>query len=227
MPIARLLPALLAAPLLLTLGSCASHEYATQGAWEGGAYGGVGGALVGSFVGLVLFNNAGAGALIGGVGGGMTGAYYGASAGARKDRVENYRRELLEQEAAANAPPPPREPKDPIPSRYDAKDLERRFGKECAEGLAALIECRHDDALALAREGQESKQPEHRLAALWLEALVHEDSAEFEQRDATYERIVELDPQFSRPAQAGAEAQRVLTEIARARVEAGLPVRCP
>ena len=152
--IRRLLTAFLG--MLVTVGvtlstGCASDSYAAKGAAEGATTGAVAGA-VGGMVSALLFggNIAEAGAR-GAVYGGTTGAVVGGMSGSKADQAVAAQNQA-EREA----------------------DLERfrtEIGTDAFNGVVALAECKHEIAIANAREAAKSNKSDYSLAGLWVEAL--------------------------------------------------------
>ena len=69
------------------------------------------------------------------------------------------------------------------------------YGGENVDGLYALIEKNHDRALALANVGETSKDANHRLASVWLKALIYKDQGEEDLLRSEYDRIIVMDPE--------------------------------
>jgi hypothetical protein len=68
-------------------------------------------------------------------------------------------------------------------------------GPENVEGLIALLNKDHEKALALANVGETSKDANHRLAAVWLKAIIYADQGKNQELEKEYERLIVLDPE--------------------------------
>jgi hypothetical protein len=186
---------------------CASGSYAAQGAGEGAATGAVAGA-VGGMVGALIFGGdvAEAGAR-GAVYGGTTGAVVGGMSGSKVD----------EQVAAQNQ------------AEQEAKlaKFKEKIGTDAYNGVVALAECKHDLAIANAKEAAGSKNSDFALAGLWVEAITEADRQNTAAASALYPEIVKRDREIKDDADAESRMQQVLRGLGNIRVEYELPAVCP
>jgi len=71
----------------------------------------------------------------------------------------------------------------------------RAYGRENVEGVIALLKMDHERALALANVGETSKDANHRVAAVWLKAIIYADQGNEKALEKEYDRLVILDPE--------------------------------
>jgi hypothetical protein len=201
---------LLGTVLLLSamLGSsgCASDSYAAKGAAQGGGTGALAGAVGAAATALIFGGNVGEAAARGAVYGGASGAVVGGISGAEADK-----RVAAEERA----------------------DYERRvqqfrdeIGADAFNGFVALAECKHEVAIANAREAQKSRNRDFALAGLWVETLSEADRGQSEAAAAFLPAIVEHDREISDAAVAQARLNEALVEIGEIRAQHELPVSC-
>jgi hypothetical protein len=197
---------LLAAISAFSVAGCASDSYAARGASQGAGTGALAGAVGAAATSLIFGGNVGEAAARGAVYGGTSGAVVGGMAGAQTDRrVEE--QEQAEQERRIN-------------------EFREEIGTDAFNGFVALAECKHEIALANAREAQKSRNRDFALAGLWIEALTEADRDRPEAAQAILPRIVSDDREV--PDQAGAE-QRLrdaLEQIGEIRTDYDLPATC-
>lgn len=201
---------LLGTVLLLSamLGSsgCASDSYAAKGAAQGGGTGALAGAVGAAATALIFGGNVGEAAARGAVYGGASGAVVGGISGAEADK-----RVAAEERA----------------------DYERRvqqfrdeIGADAFNGFVALAECKHEVALANAREAQKSRNRDFALAGLWVEVLTEADRQQTEAAASLLPAIVDKDREISDAAVAQARLDEALVEIGEIRAQHDLPVSC-
>lgn len=87
------------------------------------------------------------------------------------------------------------------------------IGGDNFNGLLALIDCERDRASALAKVGATSKNETHRVASLWLEAIVAVDRRDTKTAQTYFEQIIEIDPDFDTVQQASLETDVVVLEV--------------
>ena len=95
----------------------------------------------------------------------------------------------------------------------DPKMLTRAFGEDTVAGLYALRDCRHDYALIAATAGENSTVASHQLAAVWLRAIIALDQNRMNSANATYQYLIEIDPEVSTVDEAHQYAQELLVEV--------------
>ena len=126
----------------------ACSQRSMQGAGQGAATGAAVGAFGGMVTALVFGGNVGEAAARGAVYGGSTGAAAGAISGAVADSNQKKAQQAAELEA-----------------------LRKRLGDDAFNGLAALVECKHEIAQGFGRTAAKSDNPDFSLAGLWLQVL--------------------------------------------------------
>ena len=191
----------------VTLGTgCASDSYAAKGAAQGGTSGAVAGALGGMVTALVFGGDIAEAGARGAVYGGTTGAVVGGMSGAQTDKA------VAAQEQAA---------RDAELERFKAE-----IGTDAFNGVVALAECKHDIAIANAREAAKSNKPDYALAGVWVEALTEADRQREQEARALLPDIVERDRDIKTEAEAEARMYEALDGLRDIRVEYNLPVNC-
>jgi hypothetical protein len=185
---------------------CASDSYAAKGASKGAGTGAIAGAVGAAATALIFGGNVGEAAARGAVYGGTSGAVVGGMSGAEADR------RVAEQEQA---------------------ELERRvqqfreqIGADAFNGFVALAECKHEVALANAREAQKSRNSDFALAGLWVQALTEADRGQSEAATALLPAIVEHDREIRDTAVAQARLDEALGEIGEIRTRHDLAPSC-
>ena len=185
----------------ITFPSCSqqSMQRAGQGAASGAAVGAVGGMVTA----LVFGGNVGEAAARGAVYGGSTGAAAGAISGAVADSNQKKAQEAAELEA-----------------------LRKRLGDDAFNGLAALVECKHEVAQGYARTAAKSGNADFSLAGLWLQVITYADSRQEDQARALFPELVEKDNDLSTESQADTEMQAAVQNLKDIRQEYKLPREC-
>jgi hypothetical protein len=85
-------------------------------------------------------------------------------------------------------------------------------------GFEALVRCEHTEAIALARTGKMSGDQNHRLASLWLEALIAADAG----TSPDLERVIEADSDIGGEDQAKKALGDVVAKIDAERRASGI-----
>lgn len=198
----------LALVLAATLGNagCASDSYAAKGASKGAGTGALAGAVGAAATALIFGGNVGEAAARGAVYGGASGAVVGGVSGAEVDK------QVAAQEQAE------------YERRVQA--FREEIGTDAFNGFVALAECKHEVALANAREAQTSRNRDFALAGLWLEALTEADRRHTDAAAAVLPAIVESDRDISDTAVAQARLEDMLGNIGEIRVRHDLPASC-
>jgi hypothetical protein len=188
------------------ISGCASDSYAAKGAGEGATTGAVAGAVGGMVTALVFGGNVAEAGARGAVYGGTTGAVAGGMAGSKADKaVADQQRADREAEFA---------------------ELRSRIGTDAYNGVAALAECKHDLAIANAKEAVKSKDKDHALAGVWVETLTEADRQREAQARALFPEIIARDRQIKSEADAEAQMRAALQELGDIRIEYGMPAVC-
>lgn len=195
-----------ATTVMLCVSGCASDSYAAKGASKGAGTGAVAGAVGAAATALIFGGNVGEAAARGAVYGGTSGAVVGGMSGAEADR------QVAAQEQAD----------------YERRVQEFRdqIGTDAFNGFVALAECKHEIALANAREAQKSRNRDFALAGLWVEALTEADRGQAEAATAMLPAIVDQDRDIKEVAGAQARLDEALTGIGEIRKRYDLPVSC-
>ena len=198
--------AVVATTVMLCVSGCASDSYAAKGASKGAGTGAVAGAVGAAATALIFGGNVGEAAARGAVYGGTSGAVVGGMSGAEADR------QVAAQEQAD----------------YERRVQEFRdqIGTDAFNGFVALAECKHEIALANAREAQKSRNRDFALAGLWVEALTEADRGQAEAATAMLPAIVDQDGDIKEVAGAQARLDEALTGIGEIRKRYDLPVSC-
>ena len=197
---------LLATISAFSMAGCASDSYAAKGAAQGAGTGTLAGAVGAAATALIFGGNVGEAAARGAVYGGTSGAVVGGMAGAQTDRrVEE--QERVEMERRIN-------------------EFREEIGADAFNGFVALAECKHEVALANAREAQSSRNRDFALAGLWIEALTEADRERPEAAQAILPRIVSQDSDVADEADAQRRLGDTLGQIGEIRTEYDLPATC-
>ena len=186
---------------LMIFSACSSQT--AQRAGQGAAGGAVVGAVGGMVSALVFGGDVGDAAARGAVWGASTGAAAGAISGAVADSNQKKAQEAAELDA-----------------------LRKRLGDDAFNGLAALVECKHEIAQGFGRTAVGSDNPDFSLAGLWLQVLAYADNRQEDQARALLPNLVEKDSKLSSEAQAESEMQGALKKLMDIRQEYKLPREC-
>ena len=200
--------------LCLQLPGCGS-SHAAKGAKKGAAQGAAAGAVGGLVSALVFGGDPVDRAARGAVYGGAAGAVAGGISGSRVDK---------QVQAQAQT-----QPRTQTQAQQDAEleALRKEIGKPAFNGLAALAECRHQDSLKKAMKAQKSKNPNYRLAGLWLEVLNYADMRQQDQVNGLLPVIVKEDWDINSTTEADAATREAAAELITIRKDYKLPLVCP
>ena len=203
----RVATILILAGSLVHAAGCASDSYATQGATKGAGTGALAGAVGAAATALIFGGNVGEAAARGAVYGGASGAVVGGVSGAEADR------RVSEQEQAD----------------YERRVAEFReeIGTDAFNGFVALTECKHEIALANAREAQSSRNSDFALAGYWVEALVEADRRDAVAAAELLPTIVERDDELATIDAAEARLTETLGGLDGIRERYDVPSPCP
>ena len=185
---------------------CASDSYAAKGAAEGATTGAVAGAVGGMVTALVFGGNVAEAGARGAVYGGTTGAVVGGMSGAKvDDAVAEQRRAEREAEIA---------------------EFKKQVGIDAFNGVVALAECKHEVAIANAREAMKSGNSDFALAGVWVEMLTEADRQRENEARALFPEIVERDRDYSSEAEVETKMRGALNSLADIRTEYDMPAVC-
>jgi hypothetical protein len=185
---------------------CASDSYAAKGASKGASTGAIAGAVGAAATALIFGGNVGEAAARGAVYGGTSGAVVGGMSGAEADR------RVSAQEQA----------------EYERRvqQFREQIGTDAFNGFVALAECKHEVALANAREAQKSRNSDFALAGLWVQALTEADRGQGEAATAVLPAIAAQDRKIGDVANAQARLDDALVQIGEIRVRHDLAPSC-
>lgn len=202
----NLIGALFLISAVLCHSGCASDSHAAKGASKGAGTGAIAGAVGAAATALIFGSNVGEAAARGAVYGGASGAVVGGMSGAEVDK------QVAAQERA----------------EYERRVQEFRdeIGTDAFNGFVALTECKHEIALANAREAQKSTNRDFALAGLWVEVLTEADRQQPDAAAALLPAIVEKDREISDAAVAQARLDEALGEIGEIRTRYDLAASC-
>jgi hypothetical protein len=188
----------------------ASLSLGCAGAGEGAVKGAAGGALAGAASGLVS-------SLIWGGDPGYhmaRGATYGATVGAVGGAIEGSSRAKAEQQNEA------------LQEQRELDQVRRDIGNDSFDAIVALAECRHEVAIANARVAAESKNGNHALAGLWVEALTYADQGNQANVETVAPEIIRWDREVDNESQFNSELTGALEDLKDIRSEYALPRTC-
>lgn len=196
------------AALALCAAGCGAN--AQKGAAQGATTGAVAGAVGGMFTALVFGGNVVEAGARGAVYGGSSGAAVGAMAGSSVDKAEAQQKQAqLEAERQAQQ-----------------KKLRDKIGPDAYNGLVALAECKHDIAIANAREASKSGEKDFALAGIWVEVLTEADRKQDAQAQALFPELVKRDSQVKTDAEAQIRLDKMLNNLQQIRTEYDMPSVC-
>lgn len=196
-----------------------------------GRYAGYG-AGIGALVGLVAGGDLGdvaVGAAVGAAGGAATGAYSDSKDRERaaiqeKQRAEQAQRRAEAAAAKQQAAATKQQAAAPASATETADaELVALIGQDNYEAYKAVRECQYKRAYALVQVGAVSENPDHQLAALWLEAVIAGDQGDSARAKTVYPRIVDHDRDIDSAQQASLEADRFMLEMREERRALGIP----
>jgi len=209
----KMLSSLVLVFLCLQLSACGS-SHAAKGARQGAAQGAAAGAVGGLITSLVFGGDPVESAARGAVYGGSAGAVVGGVSGSRVDKqvqAQNQARTTQQTQAQQDA---------------ELEALRKEIGRPAFNGLAALAECRHQDSLKKAMKAQKSKNPNYRLAGLWLEVLNYADMQQQDQVNSLLPVIVKEDWNINSEAEAASATREAAAELITIRNDYELPLVC-
>ncbi len=186
---------------LMTIPGCTKQtaQSAGRGAATGAAVGAVGGVVTA----LVFGGDVGEAAARGAVWGGSTGAAAGAMSGAMAESNQKKAQQAAELEA-----------------------LKKEIGEDAFNGLAALVECKHEVAQGYGRTAAGSSTANYALAGLWLQVLAFKDAGQDDQASALLPDLVAKDSKLASEPEAEKTAQEAMQKLGNIRQEYNLPRKC-
>ena len=205
--------------LCMQLTACAGDSYASKGAKQGATQGAAAGAVGGLVSALVFGGDPVDRAARGAVYGGAAGAVAGGISGSRMDKQAQAQAQSQTRSSA--------QPQTQAQQDAELEALRKEIGRPAFNGLAALAECRHQDSLAKAQKARKAKNPNHRLAGLWLEVLNYADLGQQNQVNDLLPVVVEEDWDINSEEQAQAVTREAAAELITIRKDYKLPLVCP
>ena len=190
----------------MQISGCASGSYAAKGAGKGAASGALAGAVGSMATALIFGGDVGEAAARGAVYGGATGAVVGGMSGARVDK------QVAAQEQAERD--------------KEIAEFRDEIGDDAFNGFVALAECKHDIAIANAREARKSRNRDHALAGLWIEILTEADQKNPDAASELFPELVSGDKQIKTVGDAESHTGNALRQLGEIRVEYDLPKDC-
>ncbi len=186
---------------------CASDSYAAKGAAQGATTGAVAGAVGGMMTALIFGGDVVDAGARGAVYGGTTGAVAGGMSGSRTDKA------VAEQKQAEQ--------------QQEIERFRNEVGTDAFNGVVALVECKHDIAIANAREAVKSRNSDHSLAGVWVEVLTEADRQNEAGAQALYPELISRDREVESDTDADSRMREALQELRNIRQAYDLPVDCP
>jgi hypothetical protein len=142
------------------------------------------------------------------------GATAGAAVGAVAGAVEGSSRARAEKESKA------------AQEQRELDQFRREIGDNAFNGVIALVECKHEVAIANARVASESMNGNHALAGLWVQALSFADQGDDASLDAITPEIVHWDREIADASQVQIELNKAYDDLLDIRTENLLPRSC-
>jgi hypothetical protein len=188
------------------ISGCATDSNAAKGAGKGATTGALAGAVGGMATALIFGGNVGEAAARGAVYGGASGAVVGGMSGASVDK------QVAAQEQAER-------------DKEIAKFREE-IGDDAFNGFVALAECKHDIAIANAREARKSRNRDYSLAGLWIEVLTEADRQNSDGASELFPELISSDRDIKTVGDAESQTGDALLKIGELRVKYDRPKDC-
>jgi len=127
-------------------------------------------------------------------------------------QVSQRERELLERERMLT------QARDQISETLQAREqtemvIVQAIGADNWEGYKTLRGCQHDRAFALAQVAATSKNMNHRLASLWLEAMTAVDQRNTSKAQSSFQTLAKWDPDIDTVQQASLAADQAVLDM--------------
>jgi hypothetical protein len=185
-----------------------------QGAVEGAAGGAAAGALGGLLTAAIFGGDVGNSMARGATWGATTGAVGGAVVGDQAETHAAGQAQAQQQYQARAA------------QEAEIARVRAQLGDDNFRGLDALVECKHDVAIAYAQTAARSSNPTYSLTALWLEVLSEADRGRLREARARFPEIVARDGVFSSTGEVERTLNNTRLGLGEIRTEFGLPGTC-
>ena len=188
----------------ISLAACSGHSAKRAG--EGAGFGAVVGAAGGMVSALVFGGDVGEATARGAVWGATTGAVAGGISGALEEKAMKAQQEKEREKAM--------------------KKLKAEIGEDTLNGLAALVDCKHEVAMGYARTAVKSKNKNYALAGLWLEIIAYADNRQNDKARALFPDLITHDPEIGSQTKAEEMMRKATHELMNIRQEFDLPRTC-
>jgi len=138
---------------------------------------------------------------------------------AERLRLEEEKRQLEQQMALVEA-----KEAQALSQDDDAIEAEwiEAIGEDNWNGLIALADCQHQRAHLLAQAGATVENEEHRLASLWLEAMIVVDQKRSDEAAVYFDQLAARDPEIDTAQQASIEIDKAILDIRELRRDDGI-----
>jgi hypothetical protein len=190
----------------MQISGCSTDSYAAKGAGKGAASGALAGAVGSMATALIFGGDVGEAAARGAVYGGATGAVVGGMSGADMDKKVAAQKQAERDRQVA--------------------EFRDEIGADAFNGFVALAECKHDIAIANAREARKSRNRDHALSGLWIETLTEADRKNPDAAKNLFPELVASDKQVKTISDADSRTGDALLRLGEIRAEYGLPSNC-
>jgi hypothetical protein len=187
---------------VILVGACTTNQQ--QGAAKGAGVGALAGAAGSMMTALVFGGNVGEAAARGAVYGASAGAVGGAVAGSSKDKAEA-------QQLAAE-------------QQKELDKLRKKIGDDTFSGIQALVQCKHEVALAYGKTA--AKSDKYKLSGLWLQALTLEDQGNMSELNQLAPEIISADSRIKSTEQAVQILKDYKQGLQQIRAQFDLPETC-
>ena len=185
---------------ILTNGFSQTGEKMKKGAGDGAALGALAGVIFGN--GNVL-DDAARGAVTGAAAGATVGFISGETEKGRNRRATRDAEQKRFQEEQRQ--------------QQEEHQLNAQFGEDNVAAYYALLGENHARANALATAGETSTNKNHKLAAVWIKAMIAVDKQNNEEANKEFDRLISIDPIIDTREQAKIETDKLVLEMRKER----------
>lgn len=230
----KLVTSFILVTLCVHMSACAGDSYAAKGATKGAVSGAAAGAVGGLISALVFGGDPLDRAARGAVYGGATGAVVGGISGSQVDKqvkaqAEANARAQTEAQAQAltqNQGQAQGQGQSSATQDEELEALRLEIGDDAFIGLSSLADCDHEETMNRAKKARKSKNPNYRLAGLWLETLSYADRHKKKRLRKIVPDIVKEDWDVNNKAEAEAAIRQASADLTEIRREYNLPLVC-
>ena len=208
--------------MVTACGSSQTAQSARQGAGSGAAMGALAGLVFGGDIDDVI-----EGAAVGGAMGAGAGAI---SGNARQSQAQQDAYAVNQaQQQQAQAQSRAQQAEQQLASQQYQRQLSEQqtidmLGTDTWEGYKALRACQNQRALGLTQAGRAAENPNHRLAAEWLLAIIAVDNRDTSTAAQQKQKLVQVDQDIDTAQQASLEIDKMVLELREERRQMG--IRC-